>query len=377
MRKRGVTALTVVLVSMFFAAAAYASPAEVVGHVYVNDNTSGTNTIAAFDRHADGSLTPLAGSPFAAGGAGTGKGLASQGALEATEDGRYLLAVDAGSNQVSVLRVRGDGSLELVDVVASGGNQPVSLAVHDQLVYVANTGAGGADYTGFTLSRDGALAPLAGSTVALPDAAQPGDVLFSSDGRHLVGTRIATSQIDSFDVGRDGRLRPAPGSPFPAQGPGPFGSQFRPTDPSQLFVSNAHGAPNSGTVSAFSVAGDGTLSPIGGSPFADHQTAPCWVEISPDGRVLFTVNTASSSVSSYRITDHGTLRLVGSTALNDPSGLAPVDARLSPDGRELLVVDSGAAAVSSLRVTGARLHESSSSPTPLPAGAAPAGVVVS
>src|SRR5437879_1577616 len=84
--------------------------ADVIGHVYVNDNTAGVNTIAAFDRHADGTLTPLAGSPFAAGGAGTGTIVGSQGALQVTSDGRYLLAVDAGSNQISVLRVRPDGS---------------------------------------------------------------------------------------------------------------------------------------------------------------------------------------------------------------------------------------------------------------------------
>src|SRR6266705_4907007 len=93
-------------------AAAQASP--VVGHVYVNDNTAGTNTIGAFDRHADGTLTPEAGSPFAAGGAGTGSGLASQGALQFSADGRFLIAVDAGSNQISVLRVHSDGSLSLV-----------------------------------------------------------------------------------------------------------------------------------------------------------------------------------------------------------------------------------------------------------------------
>ena len=52
-------------------------PSPVVGHVYVNDNTKPANTIGAFDRHADGTLTPEAGSPFAAGGAGTGSGLAS------------------------------------------------------------------------------------------------------------------------------------------------------------------------------------------------------------------------------------------------------------------------------------------------------------
>jgi anti-sigma-K factor RskA len=49
-------------------------PSPVAGHVYLDDNTAGSNTIAVFDRHADGSLTSLPGSPFAAGGAGTGAG---------------------------------------------------------------------------------------------------------------------------------------------------------------------------------------------------------------------------------------------------------------------------------------------------------------
>src|SRR5277367_5712583 len=64
------------------------------GYVYVNDNTAGTNTIAGFARQRDGSLTPLPGSPFSAGGAGTGTGIGSQGALQQTSDGRYLLAAD-------------------------------------------------------------------------------------------------------------------------------------------------------------------------------------------------------------------------------------------------------------------------------------------
>ena len=64
-----------------------ASSSTVIGHVYLDDNTAGTNTISGFDRHLDGSLTPLAGSPFIAGGAGTGAGLASQGALQLSSDG--------------------------------------------------------------------------------------------------------------------------------------------------------------------------------------------------------------------------------------------------------------------------------------------------
>ena len=41
-----------------------------VGDVYVNDNTTVANTVAGFERHQDGSLTALPGSPFPAGGAG-------------------------------------------------------------------------------------------------------------------------------------------------------------------------------------------------------------------------------------------------------------------------------------------------------------------
>jgi 6-phosphogluconolactonase len=360
------------------AASATAQASPVVGYVYVNDNTAGANTIGAFDRHADGTLTPQAGSPFSAGGAGIGAGLASQGALQITADGQFLIAADAGSNQVSVLRIKPGGSLALVPhgVISSGGVLPVSIAVHGDLVYVANAGVGGSNYTGFQLRPNGRLAPIAGSTVALPGNAQPGDVLFNADGSKLAGTRVGTSQIDSFTVGPDGLLTAAPGSPFPAQGLGPFGSEFSPTSPNQLFVSNAHNGAGAGTVSAFSDAADGTLTSIGTSPFADNQTAPCWVEISHDGQFLFTVNTGSGSVSSYQIAPGGTLTLAGSTPVGATGGVGAVDARLSPDGRFLFVDESRIGAVGAFTVSGGSLTELPGSPTPLPTGATPAGIVV-
>jgi 6-phosphogluconolactonase len=367
------------------AASAQAAPTnQVVGQAYVNQNTTGANTVAAFDRHGDGSLTPLPGSPFAIGGAGLGKGLGSQGAIQSARDGRFLLAVDAGSNQISVLRVGYRGVPAPVgSPVSSGGVEPVSIAVapDQRLVYIANIGDGtiGSNYAAFRLSRSGRLTPRPRLTVSVPEGSGVGDVLFNATGDRFVGTRDNTSLIDSFEVRDNGRLVPAAGSPFPAQSLGPIGSEFSPINPEQLFVSNAHAGPGQGTISAFDVAQSGALSPIGSSPFPDHQTAACWVEISHDGRYLFTINTGSGSVSSFRIQRDGSLDLLGSVAFKNGAGA--VDARLSPDGRYLYVTGGGAKVLSGFSVNGGTLTELGSSPTPLPVTASPAvssptGVVI-
>jgi 6-phosphogluconolactonase len=372
-----ITLLSLAAITAAAAAGSSSASSDVIGHLYVNDNTTGANTIAAFDRHSDGSLTPMRGSPFAAGGVGTGTGIGAQGALQITTDGKYLLAVDAGSNQISVLRIKNDGELDSVGdgAVSSGGIEPVSIAVHASLVYVANAGDGGSNYTGFTLNAGGHLRPLAGSTVPLPTGSSPGDVLFNGDGSRLVGTEVASSVIDSFVVGANGLLTAAPGSPFVAQGPGPFGSEFRPTDPTQLFVTNAHGGPGNGSVSAFHEGSDGTLTSIGSSPFPNLQTAPCWVEISHDGQFLYAVNTGSNSISEYAVAADGSLSLLGSASLG-PTNLGAEDARLAPDGGTLWVVDTRGRAVSAFAVEGGELAQLPTSPTALPAGAAPFGVVV-
>ncbi len=354
------------------ASASTASP--VVGYTYIDGNTATANTIDGFARHADGSVTPLPGSPFAAGGAGTGAGLASQGAIQATPGGRYLLAVDAGSNQISVLRITWGGvPVPVGQPVSSGGVKPVSIAVsRSGLVYVANSGAGGSGYSGFRLGSGGRLTAIPGSTVSVPDAAGLGDVFFNATGNRLVGTRTGTSQIDSFVVLPGGRLLAAKGSPFTGQGLGQLGAEFSPVRPWQLFVSNAHNGAGLGTVSAYRDGFLGGLSPIGASPYADGQTAPCWVEISHDGRYLFTVNTGSGNISSYAISTGGSLSLIGSTPIR--GGGADTDLRLSPEGKTLSVDGTGNHILSVFAVHGGTLTELPSSPTPLPAGGAPAGL---
>ena len=99
------------------------------------------------------------------------------------------------------------------------------------------------------------------------------------------------------------------------------------------------------------------------------------VEITHDGSYLFTVNTASNSISRYSIAGNGVLTLLGSTPFRT-AALGAEDARLAPDGETLWVVGTRADVVSGFAVQGGSLTELASSPTQLPAGAAPFGVVV-
>ena len=69
-----------------------------VGQVYTTTNSAAGNSVLAYDRSADGSLSP-AGS-YATGGTGSGGGLGNQGGLVLS--GNWLAAVNAGSNEVSL-----------------------------------------------------------------------------------------------------------------------------------------------------------------------------------------------------------------------------------------------------------------------------------
>ena len=82
--------------------------------------------------------------------------LASQGSLAYDRSDGLLYAVNAGSNTVSVFAVFGD-KLALRQVISSGGTFPVSIAVHEGIVYVLN-GLEGGSVQGFAVCRRSARA---------------------------------------------------------------------------------------------------------------------------------------------------------------------------------------------------------------------------
>src|SRR5262249_5741293 len=147
MRRRMVW-VWVVMLSLGFSAVSAARDDDSVAAVYTMSNAASGNHILVFSRGSDGSLSP-AGS-VATGGNGTGAGLGNQGGVVLTDDGEWLLAVNAGSNSVSVFAVEDEG-LRLIDVAASGGLRPISIATHDNLVYVLNAGSDAV--SGFVLTH--------------------------------------------------------------------------------------------------------------------------------------------------------------------------------------------------------------------------------
>src|SRR6266542_1637873 len=213
---RGIVALFVSCAALLLtvAAAGAAGGDHRVGSVYTLTNAVAGNAVAVFGRSADGT--------FATGGTGTGAGLGSQGAVILGEGGHELFAVNAGSNSISYFTAEHDG-LELQDTIASGGVRPISLTVHDHILYVLNAGGAG-NITGFVVEH-GALAPLAASTQPLgAGSSGPAQVSFTPDGNVLVVTEKSSSTIDTYVVGAHGIAGPPTVSA--AVGGTPFGFDF-------------------------------------------------------------------------------------------------------------------------------------------------------
>jgi 6-phosphogluconolactonase len=222
--------------------------------VYTLTNDPAGNAVKVLDRSGDGSLSPEG--EFATGGTGTGAGLGNQSAL--VLDGRRLFAVNAGSDSISSFRVSGH-RLELIDTDPSGGDQPISLTVHDGVLYVLNAGGAG-DIAGHRISSHGALSPLVGSIRPLSGAGTgPAQVSFDPLGETLVVTEKNTNLIVTYEVDGGTGLASGP-RPQASAGATPFGFAF--DHRGHLIVSEAFGgAPDQSAVSSYSVE-DGLIDPI-------------------------------------------------------------------------------------------------------------------
>ena len=314
-----------------------------LGTVYTESNGTAGNAVLLFDQLPDGRLVPAGQVPT--GGRGTGAGLGNQGALALTRNERWLLAVNAGSNSLSVFEVQRHG-LRLTAVQPTGGVQPISVTEHRGIVYVVH--AGSDSITGFRLSGDGRLRPIDGSERPLSGTGVgPAQIAFTLDGDALVVTEKNTNRIVTFEIDRDGR--PGDVHVNDASGVTPFGFAFGRRD--QLFVAEAFGgAADASAASSYHVERDG-VSPVSPS-VGTGQTSACWAVVTPNGRYLYVTNTGSGSVTGYRIDFDGTIERLdadGRTGVTG-DGSTPNDVIVTDGGQYLYTLNSISHTIGAFRV---------------------------
>lgn len=309
------------------------------GAVYALTNAPGGNEVIAYRRAADGSLAP-AGS-FATGGAGTGAGLGSQDAVVVSNDRRFLLAVNAGSNSISSFRIEDHGSLMHAHTIYSGGPMPTSIALRGSLVYVLNAGVPN-NVSGFRLADSGVLTPIDDSTRPLSAASTaPGQVGFSRDGDTLIVTERGTNRIATYAVTDDGKVS----GPFvfASAGPVPFG--FASAQRNTVIVSEAGAG---GGASTYRV-DDGNLRPVSAMVMTG-QRAACWAAVTPNGRFGYVTNAGTGNISGVAIGTDGSARLLNEDGVTAVTGGNPTDMAMSRDGHYLYARVAALGQIAAFRV---------------------------
>ena len=310
--------------------------------VYTLSNDVTKNEVISFQRNARGEMLTVG--RIETGGTGTGRGLGNQGALAFSKNGDYLFAVNPGSNNLSVFSVGKNGKLKLIDVAAGSGLRPVSVTVDKNRVYVVN--AGDDSIFGYKFNRRaGKLEPLPLTYKRLSaTGTAPAQISFDNEGEVLVVTEKATNKITTFAIDEETNI-PADGQSFDSVGATPFGFAF--SKRNQLIISEANGGrAGESSVSAYKVRDEGLLQLIN-SAAATGQAAACWIVTTPNGRIAYTTNTASGTVSSFTVNANGTLTLLQAVAAREAGA---TDMAMSTDGKALYVLSPGSNSVGAYNV---------------------------
>ncbi len=328
------------------------------GAAFAMTNRSSDNQIVSYKRAVDGALTRVG--TTSTRGRGIGTDLDTQGPLQLSADHRFLYATNAGSDDVTVFAVNGT-HLSFVQKVYAG-DEPNSLTIHDNLLYVLDGSVAANGIRGFTVHANGRLTEIPNSVRLLSSPiAVPGTIQFSPDGRLLLVTEKTTNEvlsperaIDAFRIGSDGTASAMPQRDA-SNGVRPFSLAFR--NDGQLLVAESFDAtPGKAAVSSYQVSATGSLAVTSGS-IPNYQTDSCWIVITKNGRYAYTANFGSGTISSYSINSTGTIHLIDGKAAFLGAVSQPVDLAQTANSQYLYLLLRGSGAVAAFQVsTDGSLH---------------------
>jgi 6-phosphogluconolactonase (cycloisomerase 2 family) len=203
-------AAAVLLQTIIFGTATQAQPGRnnAAGAVFAMTNATEGNEIVVYERFRNGTISRVR--SVSTRGLGIGVDTDTQGPLRLSRNNRYLYAVNPGSDDITVFEV--DGTRLRFAQKIYAGDQPLSLTISGNLLYVLNGSVAGNGIRGFRVANNGTLTPLADSFRMLSSPiAVPGIVEFSPDGHVILVTHKTTNAllspqnaIDAFTIGMDG-----------------------------------------------------------------------------------------------------------------------------------------------------------------------------
>jgi hypothetical protein len=290
--------------------------------VYTNNDRT-PNSISAFSAAANGSLTSIAGSPFATGGDGAGGGSFGSNRITTAVVRNFLYAGNSGSNNVSAFSIDPVtgvltsvmGSPFATGGVDDGNGMSLTTTPDDKFLIVANGSS--MTISVFSVGASGALTPVTGSPFTSGAAGPLVAAKVTSDGQFLAVTSSPGS-IAMFNISATGALTPVPGSP--TADAGAAGIDFNCAG-TQLFVA-LNGVANS-RVDVFNIGSTGTLSRIAGAPFNGPGTNSNVAVLSPDDSELFVSAQDSNSVTVFSVAPSGALTVVAGSPFTVPGAVTP------------------------------------------------------
>lgn len=326
------------------------------GYVYVNNNLEDLpNTVSAFSVDANGALSPIAGSPFATGGLGNGGGFFAANRITIATERKFLFAANEQTTaSISVFSIDpANGTLTLVPgspfLISGAPGSGISLGVTPDNQFLFATSSVSNNITVFSIASNGTLTPISGSPFALHGV--PEGIKVSPDGRFLAVALMSADAIEIFTIASNGALTAVPGSPFPAAAFGFIAGVDINCASSLLFGGEANLAGTN--IDVFSMASNGALTPILGSPFNNQGTGidSNLVVLSPSERHLFVSNQVTNTITVFNVASDGALSLVPDSPFADPG--TPTTMATNEAGTLLYVNNNnGAVSVFTIAVDG-------------------------
>ena len=334
-------------------------------YVYVETNikTPNGNSIAGFVRGANGELQPIPGSPFLTKGAGTQDPGISLGPEDSDQDiisspdRNLLFAVNSGSDSIAVFHIGENGALTPVEgsPFPSGGNDPVSLGLSGNTLFVVNkSGDFGRpsailpNYTTFQVAADGKLTPTSDSTndssrrfqstVSVAVGSSPSQALAVPYTNLLFGADFLGGLLQRFQFDGNGGLHQLTPLALPA-------SEFSDTTTPRLPLGlTSHprypflyvGFVTDNKLGVYQYGNDGSLRFLRTVP--NSGTAICWLRTNRAGTRLYSTDTGTNSVSVYDLSDPENPVQIQNLVLSGPGNVLQFS--LSSDEKYLYALSS-------------------------------------